>query len=90
MKNDIIINILSKFIKRSIDIDDKLYKRAIEKKYNGERIGRSEFYKNGNVSRENHRNYSLQARQYTNLDLYGSVSIELDTFEKKRLENSKR
>ena len=59
IKNGTVINILSKFIKKLIDIDDKLYKRAIEKKYNGKKIGRLEFYRDDNVFRENHRNYSL-------------------------------
>ena len=90
IKDNTVINILSKFIKKSIDINDKLYKRIIEKRYNEEKIGRSEFYKNNNIFKKNYRNYSLQIRQYINLDLYELILIELDTFEKKRLENNKR
>ena len=58
MKNNIIVNILSKFIKKLIDINDKLYKKNYKKKYDGEKINRLEFYKNGNVFKENYRNYS--------------------------------
>ena len=53
------MNILLKFIEKLIDIDDKLYKRAIEKKYNKKKIDRLEFYRDGNVFKKNYRNYSL-------------------------------
>ena len=53
------MNILSKFIEKLIDIDDKLYKRAIEKKYDKKEIDRLKFYKNGNIFKRNYRNYPL-------------------------------
>ena len=53
------MSILSKLIEKSIDIDDKLYKRIIKKKYDGEKIGYLEFYRGGNVSKKNYRNYLL-------------------------------
>ena len=84
------MNILSKFIKRSIDINNKLYKRVIEKRYNKKKIGRLKFYKNGNVFKKNYRNYLLQIRQYINLDLYELTLIKFDIFKKKRPKNNKR
>ena len=49
IKDGAVVNILLKFIKKSIDINNKLYKRAIKKRYNKKKIGYLEFYKNGNV-----------------------------------------
>ena len=45
------VNILSKFIEKSIDINDKYNKNIIKK------IGYSEFYKNDNIFKKNYRNY---------------------------------
>ena len=90
IKDGIIVNTLLKLIEKSIDINNKLYKRAIEKRYNKKKIGYSEFYKGGNVFRKNYRNYLLQKKQYINLNLYKLILIEFDTFEKKRLKNNKR
>ena len=71
-----VINNLEQLIKTTIDIDDKLYKRAIEKQYNnpysraGTYIGKSE-YRGGKPR--------FQGRKTTYSDPYRPQLIELDS-----------
>ena len=71
----IIINTLNKLIKEAININDKLFKRTIEKRYNRgvSRIGRSSFF-------AKLKSYRLG---YKERDPYGLILIELDYIEKK-------
>ena len=46
-------------MEKSININNKLYKKIIEKKYNRKKIGRLKFYKNNNIFKKNYRNYLL-------------------------------
>ena len=59
IKDNTVVNILSKFIKKLIDINDKLYKKIIEKKFDKKEIDRLEFYRDNNIFKENYRNYLL-------------------------------
>ena len=71
-----VTNTLEQLIKTIIDIDDKLYKRAIEKHYNnpysraGTYIGKSE-YRGGKLK--------FQGRKTTYSDPYGPQPMELDS-----------
>ena len=75
MRLGIIIDTLNKLIKEAIEIDDKLFERTIEKRYNGgvSGIGRLSFFTKS-------KSYRLG---YKERDLYRLILIELDYTKKK-------
>ena len=79
-----VTNTLEQLIKTTIDIDDKLYKRAIEKHYDnlygraGPYIGKSE-YRGGKPK--------FQGRKTTYSDPYGPQPMELDSTQQRKGKN---
>ena len=84
MRHGGIINNLEQLIKTTIDIDDKLYKRAIEKHYDnlhgraGPYIGKSE-YRGGKPK--------FQGRKTTYSDPYRPQPMELDSTQQRKGKN---
>ena len=70
-----IINTLDRLIKEAIEIDNKLFKRSIEKRYNGgtSGIGHLTFFTKSRSYRPNHKER----------DLYRYIPIDLDFTERK-------
>ena len=75
MRLGIIINTLNKLIEEAIEINDKLFERTIEKRYNGgvSGIGRLSFFTKS-------KSYRLG---YKERDPYRPILIELDYTKKK-------
>ena len=75
-----IINDMNDLIKIIIEIDNKLYKRVMKKKYNEENQRRAEFISdriNENFCKEGNR----FDNRHTNQDLYEPVFMKLDSTE---------
>ena len=77
MRTSAYINTLSALITMSIDIDDKLYERAMERKYDGGQKGTPR--ENSQPHRAEHGYFSKQQRNHwKHPDPYGHTPIELD------------
>jgi len=87
MHNSRLISDINNLIIVAIDLDDKLYKRAIEKRYNQSREKAETFFESvieyyAEESRSNNNRYS-------NLDYRESASIELDFTQRHKEKNSR-
>ncbi len=86
MRSDARFDIIQILMKIAIDVDDKLYKRAIKKRYN-------QLYKRARIFFESMIDYYAkrdQFKKYNNLDYRRFASMELDSIQRRKKKNFRR
>ena len=87
MRNDAIIESLIKLIKITINLNDKLYKRAMKKRYQNSRKKINIYFKLSNEYRDKKRQFVKQATTSNNQEI---MSMKLNFIQRSKKKNLKK